>query len=407
MRKVIVSLFSLLFSIGLIQPGFCSSDLEYKKKLPPIKKVFKALGGKKQSKKEASPAQDDGKELPAEDDGKEFSAQDVLIALKSKGVLSESSRISKVLDTGEAALDAKQIIFITDDNHRPYVIKRFKTQKAFLNEEKEIERVNQNIMPFVKKIKADLGWKYNFPTITTGKPSPDIDRIGVVVLETGVGDTVYDSFVEKLSTIEDKKIIEAFTSIGEQFGNLDKAFYSYFKKILLHGDAHARNFTYNNFTKILYWIDTASMTLADKRSNKKDRLTGVDKLEFLYQIAGSKERNDQLEEWLNKAKGLQESEHVVDILSLSKDAKKKLEEELQKIKAARAKDMLAIESFKKGYLSKNPDQKKDCEDSIATILISSDARIVDEKLQNALATMQPKVAPLSSLPLLPSHPDAG
>lgn len=396
MCKLISMLFLLTTSIALIQSGLCSSKLEDKKNLPPIKKVFKALGGKNKSKKEAPPAPDDGKEL---------SVQDVLTVLKGKGALSSSSRISKVLDTGETALSAKQIIFIEDENHRPYVIKRFKTQAAFLEEANELEKVNQDIMPLVKKIKADLGWKYDFPTITTGKPFPNIDRIGVVVLETGVGGTLYDSIVQKLSTMADSKIIEVFTSIGGQSGNLDKVFYSYFKKILLHGDSHARNFTYDDFTKILYWIDTTSMTLSDKRSNKKDRLTGIDRLEFLYQIAGSKETNDQLEEWLKKAKEFQAAEHVTDILSLSKDAKKKLEEELQKIKAARAKEMLAIESFKNEYISKNPDQKKDCEDSIATILTSIDAGTVDTKLQNAIASMQHKVThQLPPLPPLPQHP---
>lgn len=393
MRKLISMFFCLTTSIALTQSGLCSSKLEDRKNPPQIKKIFKALGGKKKSKKEAPPAPDDGKDL---------SAQDVLTALKGKGVLSNSSHISKVLDTGETALSAKQVIFIMDENHRPYVIKRFNTQMAFLEEAKELEKVNQNIMPLVKKINADLGWKYDFPTITTGKAFPDIDRIGVVILETGVGGTLYDSFVQKLSTIEDNKIIKVFNSIGEQFGNLDKAFYSFFKKILLHGDAHARNFTYDDFTKTLYWIDTTSMTLSDKRPNKKDRLTGIDRLDFLYQIAGSKVTNDQLDKWLEKVKEFQESEHVTDILSLSKGATKKLEEELQKIKAGRAKEMLAIESFKKGYLSKNPDQEKDCEDSIATILRSIDAGTVDKKLHNVSASMQLKVPhPLPPLPPLP------
>ncbi len=49
--------------------------------------------------------------------------------------------------------------------------------------------------------------------------------------------------------------------------------------------------------------------------------------------------------------------------------------------------MLAIESFRKGYLSSNPDQKADCDASIEEILATPDAFAVRKTLEDIMASM--------------------
>ena len=376
MRNFSIIVLCFFLSIGLIQQGICSSAPEIKKKSPIIRKALLMSNDKDQEKK------------------KNREAEDTLKALKNIGALSKSSRISKVLNmSGETALAAKQIIFTSDENHRPYVIKRFNSSDGFIKEQKELDNVNLNICPKIIELESkfewhELGWTYKFPTITSGKAFPRIDKIGVIVLEMGVGETLYDRFVEKLSTIPDQEIIEVFTPIGEQSGCLDREFYKHYQQILFHGDAHARNFTFDDFTKILYWIDTTGMFLSSKKSRGKPIVTGISKLEFLFQISGSKERNDQLDEWLKKANKFRDDAKVADISSLTPAIKTGLAADLENIKRARKKDYLAIESFRNGYVSMNPEQEADCNAEINQLFNTFEATIVENKIKeyNKLVT---------------------
>lgn len=198
------------------------------------------------------------------------SSEQMLKSLKRKKDVSQSSRVKKTIIPQSA--HAERVIII-ESNTCQRALKVFKEETRFQEESEELLGL-KDIVKFVNQMHDCMP---DLPILAGFTGTSQAGGKGVMMMEAAKGETLADAYLKNLKDIPDEKIKMVFLSIGKQFGTLDTLMLKETKKVLVHGDSHGGNFTYDEKTGQLYWIDLEGTQLVEDTST-------IRSLEFLSNL---------------------------------------------------------------------------------------------------------------------------
>ncbi len=295
------------------------------------------------------------------------SAEKIVSDLKRKKI-PDSAEIEKAVDPGTSA--TAQIIFIKNKDSCPLVAKVFKDFNSYLYERDRLKK-EVAIIQLVNELGKGCG--HPLPIITRYQKRIVVEGVGVILLEKAEGHTIA-KYLDQLSSLDDNRIKEIFTTIGEQFGALDALILGYDPGfVLMHNDSHGGNFTYDEPSKQLYWIDTAGLAFRQK----EESLTS---LSFLMKFSSTYLKGSELEKAFSIARDYFTPDKIKELNLFGKDlidvqsvgsmrpeGLKFLPEVLRNsffsqfktITTFAHKQILFVKSLGEGYCRKNPQGKND------------------------------------------------
>lgn len=280
-----------------------------------------------------------------------------------KGKLPQSAKVKAVKNP--YGRSAEQIIIFKSNKCIASVAKVFKHLDAYLSENKKITKMQGTLELINEQHKCNN----NLPIISSRKGNIEIKGVGIILFEKAKGKTLDEAYFFKLSSIADDNIKLIFTSIGKQFGTLDKFMYEGQKKVLIQGDSRGANFMYDEKNHQLYWIDLDELAL-------KDDASGITELSFLDKLL-SRDLFDKLKKFGHNSIAWElaisdvpdEKEEALDQITQLEGyipylkyipAKKlsKLRAEFAKLIVKMHKKFLTVKSFGEGYVLAYPEGKK-------------------------------------------------
>lgn len=275
-----------------------------------------------------------------------------------EGKLSAVTEVKKVITP--QSLFAEQIIIFNSDTCKS-VAKVFKKLDNFMAENKKITKMQTTIELINEQHKC----LNDLPIISSRKGEVVIEDVGIILFEKAKGKTLDEAYFHNPSSIENATIIEAFTSIGVQFGALDKFMYEGKQEVLIQGDSRGANFMYDEKNHQLYWIDLDELALENSAS-------GITKIKFLDNLllkAGFDKLTNfgtnhifwEIDVPHEKAKELDTiselGEYIPYLKYISNNKLLKLKVEFAKLMIKMHKEFLVVKSFGEGYVSAYPEGK--------------------------------------------------
>lgn len=167
------------------------------------------------------------------------------------------------------SMNTDRVIFITDvtdKGSQKLAAKIFKGILPYEEEKGQFLLMHEyvNIVTSLSKEydkKLPLLMEYKGTIIESGK--------GVILLTKTKGKSIKE-ISNGLPETPDAQVQKIFNNIGAQLGHLDSLSFIKNKNRLIHPDSHLENFTYDEKTDQLYWLDTAGLKLKETRPSLND-----------------------------------------------------------------------------------------------------------------------------------------
>lgn len=198
------------------------------------------------------------KEFKSEIERINIRSERIFEQLKEQGIIPETSYIKKIIDPRTSS--AERIIFINNKNSCPLVGKIFARVEDYLQEKRNLSeaviyadlinefRISCELpLPIIIALKGEL--LYN----PTGRIGTNVGK-GFLLMEKAKGKE-FSYYRHLIPSMEEDKIKQLYTKIGEQFGKLDALMYEHKGEILIHTNIKDDNFFYNEPDNQVYWVD--------------------------------------------------------------------------------------------------------------------------------------------------------
>lgn len=189
--------------------------------------------------------------------------QKIVKIFQTQELIQENTQSIKTIYPNNSS-NTKKVIFVKEKNGDKLALKVFKDTITFEIEKEKLSAEKEHI-----KIVKEYAKKYNkkLPILMEYQGAAIVEEDGVIQLSKAKGKTftqlveqLNEKSTEQIKETSTEQIKETFNNIGLQFGHLDSLLYVHnSNQILIHPDSHEANFTYDEKTKQLYWIDTAGL----------------------------------------------------------------------------------------------------------------------------------------------------